>query len=415
VAKWYLDRPAESLAYQAVKYRNRAGWSHRDVLRMAGKDLSPHGDEHEAIFRWIVGGLDALEERRVDRHGVVKTYPAVASSHLPQIIHGFEAMKKCKSASEASKLIRKYRLTHEMVPNEFKNDVKVWEALFERMPLGAMVRNLGKMTNVGLTTTMSKYADMVYERLTDPVLIEKSRMHPFAFFMAMQVYQSGKGRLGVLTWVPSPKILEGLDEAVFIAFKNIVPSGVNYLLAVDCSGSMDGSGSSFADIKGLDISPRLAAAFMAMVTVRSEPSCHTVGFSSGSSRWSGDKRIDPKALTSVNITRKSTLDSAIDKFRRVHAGATDCSLPIRWAVAHKMEVGHFVVYTDNETWAGPIHPHEALERYRQNTGTDAKLTVVGMTSTEFTIANPDDRGMLDVVGFDSAAPALMADFARGVI
>ena len=29
-----------------------------------------------------------------------------------------------------------------------------------------------------------------------------------------------------------------------------------------------------------------------------------------------------------------------------------------------------------------------------------------MTSTGFSIADPDDGGMLDVVGFDSAAPAV---------
>lgn len=28
----------------------------------------------------------------------------------------------------------------------------------------------------------------------------------------------------------------------------------------------------------------------------------------------------------------------------------------------------------------------------------------------FTIADPDDRGMMDVVGFDTAAPQLMSDF-----
>jgi 60 kDa SS-A/Ro ribonucleoprotein len=39
--------------------------------------------------------------------------------------------------------------------------------------------------------------------------------------------------------------------------------------------------------------------------------------------------------------------------------------------------------------------------------------VVGMTATEFTIADPSDAGMLDVVGFDAAAPAVMADFSRG--
>jgi 60 kDa SS-A/Ro ribonucleoprotein len=36
-----------------------------------------------------------------------------------------------------------------------------------------------------------------------------------------------------------------------------------------------------------------------------------------------------------------------------------------------------------------------------------------MTSTGFSIADPADAGMMDVVGFDSATPELISDFARG--
>jgi 60 kDa SS-A/Ro ribonucleoprotein len=39
--------------------------------------------------------------------------------------------------------------------------------------------------------------------------------------------------------------------------------------------------------------------------------------------------------------------------------------------------------------------------------------VVGMVSNGFSIADPSDGGMLDVVGFDAAAPAVIADFIRG--
>ena len=38
--------------------------------------------------------------------------------------------------------------------------------------------------------------------------------------------------------------------------------------------------------------------------------------------------------------------------------------------------------------------------------------VVGMTSNGFTLAAPNDRGMLDVAGFDSTEPAVIADFVR---
>ena len=69
------------------------------------------------------------------------------------------------------------------------------------------------------------------------------------------------------------------------------------------------------------------------------------------------------------------------------------------------------VYTDSETWAGKIHPKQALDQYRQKMGIPAKVVVVGMTATEFSIADPNDAGMMDVVGFDTAAPNLIRDFA----
>jgi len=83
-----------------------------------------------------------------------------------------------------------------------------------------------------------------------------------------------------------------------------------------------------------------------------------------------------------------------------------------FAAEAKLGVDAFVIYTDCETWAGNIHPKQALDRYRQKMGIGAKLIVVGMVSNGFTIADPNDAGMMDVVGFDAAAPAVMADFVE---
>ena len=41
VAGWYLARPVDELAYQAVKYQQRSGWSHRDLLRLAHPGPGP--------------------------------------------------------------------------------------------------------------------------------------------------------------------------------------------------------------------------------------------------------------------------------------------------------------------------------------------------------------------------------------
>ena len=47
-------------------------------------------------------------------------------------------------------------------------------------------------------------------------------------------------------------------------------------------------------------------------------------------------------------------------------------------------------------------------------GINAKLVVCGVTATNFTIADPNDPGMLDVVGFDSAVPMLIDQFSKEI-
>ena len=48
-------------------------------------------------------------------------------------------------------------------------------------------------------------------------------------------------------------------------------------------------------------------------------------------------------------------------------GGTDCALPMLYALERGLEIDAFVVYTDNETWAGEIHPAQALQMYRERT------------------------------------------------
>ena len=45
-------------------------------------------------------------------------------------------------------------------------------------------------------------------------------------------------------------------------------------------------------------------------------------------------------------------------------------------------------------------------------GIPAKLVVVGMVSNGFSIADPSDSGMLDVVGFDTNVPTIVSDFVK---
>jgi 60 kDa SS-A/Ro ribonucleoprotein len=94
---------------------------------------------------------------------------------------------------------------------------------------------------------------------------------------------------------------------------------------------------------------------------------------------------------------------------------TDCSLPMIYAKENNLKYDAFVVYTDNETWAGEIHASQALKQYRKQSGIDAKLVVVAMASSSFSIADPSDPGMLDVVGYDTSVPDVISNFIKGDI
>jgi 60 kDa SS-A/Ro ribonucleoprotein len=95
-------------------------------------------------------------------------------------------------------------------------------------------------------------------------------------------------------------------------------------------------------------------------------------------------------------------------------GGTDCSLPMRWAEQQKIKADAFCVLTDSETWAGSVHPSQALVSYRQKMNRpQAKAVVCGLVSNGFSIADPADRNQLDVIGFDVAVPQLVVDFISG--
>ena len=83
------------------------------------------------------------------------------------------------------------------------------------------------------------------------------------------------------------------------------------------------------------------------------------------------------------------------------------------ALEKKLEVDVFIVYTDSDTWAGRVHPVEALKNYNKQMNRVAKLIVLGMESNGFTIADPQDPNMMDVVGFDTNVPEIISEFAKG--
>jgi 60 kDa SS-A/Ro ribonucleoprotein len=268
------------------------------------------------------------------------------------------------------------------------------------------VRNLGVMSKAGLLGPGSDATRQVVARLVSTEAIRRARLHPLALLAALKTYAQGRGVRGGNTWSPVSQVVDALDGAFYLAFENATPSGKRIMLALDVSGSM------VAPVHGLPfLSCREASSAMALVTAATEPDHRFVAFTNGERPSLHSTHGLNAGLTPLSISPRQRLDDVIEATAALPFGGTDCALPMVEALKHRWPVDVFVVCTDSETWAGDIHPAQALREYRERMGIPAKLVVVGMASNGFSIADPNDSGMLDVVGFDTATPAVIAGFA----
>lgn len=377
IGEWYTSKELNALTYQLVKYQQRNGWSHRDALRLA--HVKPVSSAHSKVLAWAVG--KNMEE----------LYPGVP---VPNALEGYLELQAAKTEADVVKVLKSREgLPWEIVPSEHLKSAKVWDALLPSLPLGALVRNLGRLTSVGLIAPLSNALKAVCPRLMDPEEIRKARLHPIAFLGAMGIYKQGHGDKGKLSWTPESRIIDALDFGFYTSFGNVKATGKRWMLSLDVSGSM-----SMGTIAGMPgITPRVGSSAMAMVTARSEANYSVMAFSS---------RFMP-----LDISPRQRLDDICAKTEKLPFESTDCALPMKYALEKKIPVDVFAVYTDSETYAGTPHPSQALEKYREKMGINAKLVVIGMLANPFTIADPNDAGMLDVVGFDTATPNIMSDFA----
>lgn len=372
---WYTNQSPKGLATNLVKYANRDGWTHRDILRLAHPKAQ--GDTAQ-LLGYAVG----------------KNY-AIETADVSAFIAAVEKIKTVTTANEAVELITTFNLPREVVPTPLLNEPKVWEALLPHMGLTAMIRNLATMTRHGLLTQTSAASKFVVGKITDEEGLKSARVHPIQVLAALMTYQAGYSARGSNTWKPVTKITDALDEAFYASFGFVTPTNKKILYALDVSGSM-----SMGDLAGVPgLTPRVASGALAMLAARTEQDSIFVGFSTG--------------MTHLDITPKHRLDTVLKNISGLPFDGTDCALPMLYATKQAYDVDAFVVLTDSETWAGRIHPTQALNEYRKKFNPEAKLIVNGMTVNNFTIADPRDAGQMDVVGFDTATPNIMSDFIRG--
>jgi 60 kDa SS-A/Ro ribonucleoprotein len=375
VAQWYTAKSDEQLAFQLAKYQNRDGWSQRDLLRLAHP--APATEGRKALYGWATGA------------------DGVPLEALTGLVAGLEELKQAEDEARVIELIRCYRAPREVVPTQYLTSPAVWAALLPNLGITALLRNLGNLSKVGLLIPGAEAVDGVAARITDRETLRRGRVHPLQVLAALVTYQQGHGVRGSGEWPVIPEVVKALNRAFRLAFENVTPTGKRIYLGLDVSGSM--SMGSVSGIPGL--TPREGSAALALITLGTERNVILRSFQ--------DKMVP------LPIRAGMSLEQAVQMVSNLPFGRTDCAQPILDALQHNLDVDAFVIYTDSETWAGQIHPVQALKMYRQKTGIPAQLIVVGMTSNGFSIADPNDAGMLDVVGFSTSTPSAIADFIAG--
>jgi 60 kDa SS-A/Ro ribonucleoprotein len=369
VARWYRGRRVENVAYQMVKYRQRAGFTHGDVLRLA----RPKTDDAalSRLYRWAIG-----KATDVDR-----------AEGLPAVIQRYERVQGEIAEADLIEIARGGLLPFEAFPTPALRNVGLWRALLDAdaLPMTALIRNLGRMTNLGLFPQMedNAYTRKVVALLTEGDALQKSRVHPLALLQAWAVYKHGMalrgGRGEGMKWSPNAGITAALLKAAERAFVNVTPIGQPLLVALDCSGSMS------ANISGTPLRAFDAGAFVAWMYLRTEPQVRVIAFN--------DKFIDPQPQLDAGASYEDV------KRALWQNGSTDVAQPMLYLEKVKLAVNAVVQLTDSESWAGKQHVIEAFRRIKQKRP-DLKLANVQMTFQRSTLYPPEEAAQMEIAGFN---------------
>ena len=372
--------------------------------------------ETDLILRFIVDGSDKMTE--------LATKHTLLESPTYKYLKAIDCCKTMTEIDNTGKLefllktIRHFRLTREQVPTAALAMTPVQLALLTNeehtkitMPMTALLRNLANLTRLGLFDD-AHILELVVNHLKNAEVIEKSRVHPVHVLTAWFTYRKGHGKMSKHSWTPNQEIVKVLQEMFYLSFKNVRPTGKRLCFLIDCSGSM--SSDSLCD----GVTNAEIAALLAMVFSRAEANadklCNSKQVSHSFYLFTSGMGNEGLMDVSDIIHAKASFKEVLTAVQRSDWASTDISKGIVQAMKFRRLYDGFVVLTDNDVNSG-IKPSIALQQYRRALGIQAKLAVVATQASDISIADPEDKGMMDFCGFDSHGPKILQEFFSGPI
>lgn len=383
---WYTHKPFggaahvarfEDIEYQMLKYRNRHGFTHRDLLRLG--HIKPPSDNYRDLFK-LVCARDAGKPR-----------PEGVATARWQAVDVFDLITSDTTVTSSASLIAQHRLTHDMLPTAALEHDFVWRALAPHMPSHALLRNLATLTRRGVFGPDVASTDALRELL---LRLEIMIVHPLHLLRAQRMYMNGGvgGKSQAKPFDPDNRVVAALSEAITMNFERVAPLNARLLVAVDVSGSMNSPSS----VENLFSCRELAigtACWLVRATHAAGQAARVIGFDTSvhSMNW-----VHPKA------------DPITAMREPVSGGGTDAGQPIVHAIVEHIVLDAIILLTDNDSWRGLAHTSELMKRYRQEVNPNAKLIIFSMVTGETVVGDP--RSPLDffLVGWDGSAVDTLA-------
>lgn len=388
VSDWYNEQDAMSLAVAVTKCKQRDGWSHQDLLRLS--HTKPANEAISLISKYVTKGWKDVQAGYADKEN---------SEEVMKVLSYLEVVEKVKHScdeTEVINLIEEHKLEREQLLTDHLKSKQVWRALLKEMPLQSLLRILGKMTSNKILEPGSADTEAVCERIQSEMALKKAKIHPFTLLLASENYKRGQGYQGKTKWEPDSSILTAMDSAFYKSFMCVEPVGKHFVVAVDVSTSLS------SVVPGTSISTAVAAAAITMTFARTEADTQVLAYSEG-------------ALVPCSVSADMTLAQATAELVKIPGGSTDCTLPITWATENEKAVDVFIILTNNPIWTCTTSPVEALKKHRQKSGTSSKLLMCGLTSIGHVISDTEDRGLLNICGFDVGAMSVIRNLALDLI
>ena len=275
------------------------------------------------------------------------------------------ARRRRRRPREAAALVREYRLPREALrPRAPHLAGGLGRRCSSDMPMTALIRNLATMTRVGVLAPGSDGTAQAVARSATRSGIRRARVHPIAVLAALRTYASGRGLAAAATWNPvrrgrrraRRRVLRGVRQRragrqaaaararrVGLDDRRLRRRRAGPHAARRLGGAGAGHGRDGAAVRDRRLhrrQRRLEAAAGPLVGLRRRP--HAAG-----------------DLAAAAAGRRGQDGVATCRSAAPTARCRCCTRR-----RSEREVDTFVIYTDSETWAGDIHPAQALRDYR---------------------------------------------------